>query len=196
MSAQPLASESNGMNGRFTVSGPRTIGCSKRSSIASACETLAQRTIAPSSLRPFATARSVLSTFLNSGRVGLVCIIGRPISVAAAIVFESSIQAAASLREKRLISSTVRIGSRHMAIDSPSGPRCTCAGSIRRWRSPNLDDSSSSASMLVVRNSEAWIEASLIRWSGASGAIGLVQVIPPGVALRSTTSTSRPALAR
>src|SRR6516162_8781884 len=50
--------------------------------------------------------------------------------------------------------------------------------------------------MVVVRNSEAWIEASLIMYSGASGAKGFVDVIPPAVGDASTTSTSSPALAR
>lgn len=50
--------------------------------------------------------------------------------------------------------------------------------------------------MVVVRNSDAWIDASLRVYSGASGAKVLVEVIPPAVAAASTTSTSRPALAR
>src|SRR5580693_9183761 len=50
--------------------------------------------------------------------------------------------------------------------------------------------------MVVVRNSDAWIEASLIVYSGASGAKGFVEVIPPAVGDASTTSTSSPALAR
>src|SRR6516165_8055589 len=50
--------------------------------------------------------------------------------------------------------------------------------------------------MVVVRNSEAWIEASLIVYSGASGANEFVDVIPPAVGEASTTSTSSPALAR
>src|SRR5271163_905146 len=50
--------------------------------------------------------------------------------------------------------------------------------------------------MVVVRNSDAWIDASLIVYSGASGAKGFVDVIPPAVGEASTTRTSRPALAR
>ena len=184
------------MNGRLQVSGARTMSCSKVSSMASFWEMVAQWRMLRSSLRPLTAAFRVFITFGHSGRTGLVIIIGRPMAVAAAIVFDSSIQRAASLREKYLISSTVRSISRHQASDSPSGFSWTWAGLISRWRSPYFFDRPSSSTIGVVRSSDAWIDASLMRWSGASGAIGLVHVMPPAVADRSTTSTSRPALAR
>ena len=167
------------MNGRLQVSGARTMSCSKVSSIASFWEIVAQWRMLRSSLRPLTTDFSALTTLGHSGRVGLVIIIGSPMAVAAAIVFESSTQRAASRREKYLISSTVRSISRHQASDSPSGLSCTWAGLISRCRSPYFFDRPSSSSIGVVRNNDAWIDASLMRWSGASGAIGLVQVMPP-----------------
>src|SRR4029453_13247201 len=49
--------------------------------------------------------------------------------------------------------------------------------------------------MVVVRNSGAWMDASLIVYSGASGAKEFVDVIPPAVGEASTTRTSSPSLA-
>ena len=71
--------------------------------------------------------------------------------MAAAMVLDNSTQRAASLREKYLISSTVRSVFRHQASDSPSGLSCTVAGLISRCRSPYFFASSSSSLMGVVR---------------------------------------------
>jgi hypothetical protein len=195
MRAQPVPSWVIQQKGGMEARAPRRIGLSNHSVITSACDRVTKLMSGASSLRRRIALGIVWSRVLPDGRVGWPFMKGRPTSMAALMLSANSSHLLASRAEKYLSSSAVRAGSFQKAREGPSGSRCTWKGSATICRSPCLR-SSRSFSMVVERNSDAWMPPSLMRCPGADGKIGLVASIPPETGEASRTTTRLPALAR